>query len=81
MNAKILKTSTQVMLVIAVMLSLVASLVHVQSARAAFTSITPITWNVIGLDSNKVVYADEVAISAVEYKTMHPRRNHLHTLR
>ncbi len=45
----------QFILAIALLLSLFASAVNIQPARGATTlSVTPITWNIIGLDSNLV---------------------------
>ena len=50
-----IKSSLQFVLVFAVLISLVGSAIDVSPAHAATTlSVTPITWNVIGLDSNNV---------------------------
>jgi hypothetical protein len=54
---RFLQISSQLILVIVVMLSLVISLVNVQPAQGAGAlsfDVEPLTWNVIGLDSNNV---------------------------
>ncbi len=54
-NSRIFQSSLQVMLIFAVLLALVVSVMSFQPARATGSlTITPITWNVIGLDSNLV---------------------------
>ncbi len=54
------KTGTQVVLVFALLVSLAASAVNVSPAYAAASlTISPITWNVVGLDSNKVTDGPE----------------------
>src|SRR3990172_1970606 len=54
------KTGARAALVFALLVSLVASAVNVSPAYAAASlTITPITWNVIGLDSNNVTVGPE----------------------
>ena len=54
------KTGAQVVLVFALLISLVASAVNVRQTHASGSlTIAPITWNVIGLDSNLVTVGPE----------------------
>ena len=52
---QIAKIGAQMVLIFAILISLFASVVNVIPVRAATSlTVTPIAWNVIGLDSNKV---------------------------